>query len=268
MHLRNFTCFGIHEVTIIINETMKIKSILISQPQPENTSSYSKLTANSNLKVDFRPFIHVEGMNTKEVRLQKIDFSQFTAVILTSRNAVDHYFRLAEEMRYKVPSTMKYFCQSEAIAHYLQRYIVYRKRKIFVGERHIDDLLSYFQKYPEEKYMLPTSNVMKDTIPNKLDEFGINWKRAVLYKTVYSDLSDLENIKYDVLVFYSPSGIESLFMNFPNFEQNNTKIAAFGQATIKAAEKAGLSINIPAPTKETPSMTMALERFIQNNNKK
>ncbi len=247
---------------------MKIKSILISQPQPENTSPFTKLTKEQNLKVDFRPFIHVEGANTKDVRLQKIDFSQFTAVILTSRNAVDHYFRLAEEMRFNVPSTMKYFCQSEAIAHYLQRYIVYRKRKIFVGERSLEDLEPYFKKYPDEKYLLPTSDILKETVPAKLDDLGINWKRAILYRTVCSDLSDLEKITYDVLVFYSPSGIESLFENFPNFAQNNTKIAAYGQATIKAAKEAGLNIDIPAPTKETPSMTMALEKYIEKQNKK
>ncbi len=247
---------------------MKIKSILISQPQPGDVSPYNTLTKDNNLQVDFRPFIHVEGATTKDVRLQKIDFSQFTAVILTSRNAVDHYFRLAEEMRYTVPATMKYFCQSEAIAHYLQRYIVYRKRKIFVGGRHIEDLQPSFKKYPKEKFLLPSSDVLNPSIPKSLKEMGIKFQRAILYKTVYSDLSDLENITYDVLVFYSPSGIESLFENFPNFAQNSTKIAAYGKATIKAAEKAGLKIDIPAPTNDTPSMTMALEQYIKNNNKK
>ncbi len=247
---------------------MKIKSILISQPKPGDTSPYNTLSKDNNLQVDFRPFIHVEGATTKDVRVQKIDFSQFPAVILTSRNAVDHYFRLAEEMRYNVPSTMKYFCQSEAVAHYLQRYIVYRKRKIFVGQKHIEDLEPQFKKYPSDKYLLPSSDVMNPNVPKTLKKMGVKFQRAILYKTVYSDLSDLENITYDVLVFYSPSGIESLFKNFPNFAQNNTKIAAFGQATIKAAEKAGLNIDIPAPTKETPSMTMALEQYIRNNNKK
>lgn len=246
---------------------MKIKSILISQPEPGEGSPYASLTKENNLKIDFRPFIHIEGASTKDVRLQKIDFSQFSAVIFTSRNAVDNYFRLAEEMRYSVPSTMKYFCQSEAIAHYLQRYIVYRKRKIFIGGKNLEDLEVQFKKYPNEKYMLPSSDVLKDEIPDTLNKFNIDWKRAILFKTVSSDLSDLKNITYDVLVFYSPSGIQSLFENFPDFRQNETKIAAYGQATIKAAQDAGLIIDIPAPTNETPSMTMALENFIKKTNK-
>ena len=244
---------------------MKIKSILISQPEPTGDASpYANLTKQSNLKIDFRPFIHVEGVSTKEVRMQKIDFSQFSAVILTSRNAVDHYFRLAEEMRFTVPTTMKYFCQSEAIAFYLQRYIIYRKRKIYVGQKKLEDLEPFFKKYPSEKFLVPTSDSMNDEIPTALNKFKLDWQRAVLFKTVCSDLSDLKNIKYDVLVFYSPYGIKSLFENFPKFAQNDTKIAAYGQATIQAAQDAGLVIDIPAPTKETPSMTMALEKFIKN----
>ena len=207
-------------------------------------------------------------MNSKEVRTQKIDLSKFTAIILTSRNAVDHFFRIAEEMRFKVPDTMKYFCQSEAVAYYLQKYVVYRKRKIYVGTRTFSELLKLIKKHKNEKFLLPSSDKLKPLIPVELDSLGVQWKRAILYKTVVSDLSDLEDVFYDVLVFFSPSGIDSLFKNFPNFKQNNTRIAVFGNSTVKAANEAGLKCNITAPTPETPSMTMALERYIKQVNKR
>lgn len=194
--------------------------------------------------------------------------SQFTAIILTSRNAVDHYFRLAEEMRFKVPDSMKYFCQSEAVAYYLQKYVVYRKRKIYVGKMNFTDLVPLFKKYKEEKYLLPSSDVLKPTVPEALDQLQLDWKRGIFYKTVISDLSDLSDVLYDVLVFFSPSGIESLLKNFPEFKQNNTRIAVFGNSTIKAAADAGLRIDIKAPTPETPSMTMALQKYISLENKK
>lgn len=248
---------------------MKVKTILVSQPEPKmDNSPYARLIDKEKVKVDFRPFIHVEGVDAKSVRQQKIDLSQFTAVILTSRNAVDHYFRLAEEMRFKVPDSMKYFCQSEAVAYYLQKYVVYRKRKIYVGKMNFADLVPLFKKYKEEKYLLPSSDVLKPTVPEALDQLQLDWKRGVFYKTVISDLSDLSDVLYDVLVFFSPSGIESLLKNFPEFKQNNTRIAVFGNSTIKAATDAGLRIDIKAPTPETPSMTMALQKYINTENKK
>lgn len=248
---------------------MKVKTILVSQPEPKmENSPYARLIDKEKVKVDFRPFIHVEGVDAKSVRQQKIDLSQFTAVILTSRNAVDHYFRLAEEMRFKVPDSMKYFCQSEAVAYYLQKYVVYRKRKIYVGKMNFADLVPLFKKYKEEKYLLPSSNVLKPTVPETLDQLQLDWKRGIFYKTVISDLSDLSDVLYDVLVFFSPSGIESLLKNFPEFKQNNTRIAVFGNSTIKAATDAGLRIDIKAPTPETPSMTMALQKYISTENKK
>ncbi|MDB4605085.1 uroporphyrinogen-III synthase [Flavobacteriaceae bacterium] len=248
---------------------MKVKTILVSQPEPKmENSPYARLIDKEKVKVDFRPFIHVEGVDAKSVRQQKIDLSQFTAVILTSRNAVDHYFRLAEEMRFKVPDSMKYFCQSEAVAYYLQKYVVYRKRKIYVGKMNFADLVPLFKKYKEEKYLLPSSDVLKPTVPETLDQLQLDWKRGVFYKTVISDLSDLSDVLYDVLVFFSPSGIESLLKNFPEFKQNNTRIAVFGNSTIKAATDAGLRIDIKAPTPETPSMTMALQKYISTENKK
>lgn len=231
-------------------------------------SPYLRLIEKEKVKVDFRPFIHVEGVDAKSVRQQKIDLHHFTAIILTSRNSVDHFFRIAEEMRFKVPDTMKYFCQSEAVAYYLQKYVVYRKRKIYVGKRFFNELIPLFKKYKDEKFLLPSSDVLKPIVPETLDEVGISWKRGIFYKTVISDLSDLRNVYYDVLVFFSPSGIESLLKNFPDFKQNDTRIAVFGNSTIKAATDAGLRIDIQAPTPETPSMTMALQKYITSVNKK
>ena len=242
----------------------KVKTILVSQPEPNSENSpYTRLKEKHNLTIDFRPFIHVEGVEAKEVRQQKIDFNDFDSVILTSRNSVDHYFRLAEEMRFKVPDSTKYFCLSEAVAYYLQKYVVYRKRKIYVGERSVMDLEATFKKFKDDRYLLPSSDILKPVIPNFLDRLELNWKRAQLYKTVVSDLSDLRDVYYDILVFFSPSGIESLFKNFPDFEQNNTRIAVYGNTTVKAADEAKLRIDIKAPTEDTPSMTMAIEKYIK-----
>ncbi len=245
---------------------MKVKTILVSQPKPKTQQSpYFELANKMKVKVDFRSFIHVEGVTAKEVRKQKIDFSNFTAIIFTSRNAVDNYFRLAEEMRFTVPNDMRYFCLSEAISYYLQKYVVYRKRKIYVGKRTFDDLAKLIKKHSEEKFLLPSSDKLKPSIPKILDEMKVDWTAATLFKTVVSDLSDLENVFYDVLVFFSPSGIKSLYENFPNYKQNKTKFACFGNTTVKAAEEAGLEVQIKAPTPETPSMTMALEKYIKES---
>ena len=248
---------------------MKVKTILVSQPEPKmENSPYSRLIEKEKVKVDFRPFIHVEGVDAKSVRQQKIDLTSYTAIILTSRNAVDHFFRISEEMRFKVPDSMKYFCQSEAVAYYLQKYVVYRKRKIYVGKRNFQDLQPLFKKYKDESYLLPSSDVLKQDTPETLDQLGVKWERGIFYKTVISDLSDLRNVYYDVLVFFSPSGIESLLKNFPDFEQKETRIAVFGNSTVEAATEAGLRIDIKAPTPETPSMTMALQKYINSVNKK
>ena len=248
---------------------MKVKTILVSQPAPKTeTSPYFDLSEKQKVKVDFRSFIHVEGIPTKEIRAQKIDLSNFSAIILTSRNAVDHFFRIAKEMRFTVPDDMKYFCQSEAVAYYLQKYVVYRKRKIYVGTRTFPDLIKIIKKHKEEKFLLPCADKLKSLIPQELDKLDITWKKAELYRTVVSDLTDLENVMYDVLVFFSPSGIDSLFKNFPKFKQNDTRIAVFGNSTIKAVEERGLRVDIAAPTPETPSMTMALEKYIKGVNGK
>ncbi|PSG90075.1 uroporphyrinogen-III synthase [Aurantibacter aestuarii] len=248
---------------------MKVKTILVSQPEPKvENSPYFDLSEKHKVKIDFRPFIHVEGVPAKEIRQEKIDLTKFTGIILTSRNAVDHFFRVADEMRFKVPDTMRYFCQSEAVAYYLQKYVVYRKRKIYVGKRTFSELVPLIKKYKDEKFLLPTTDKVKDEIPEILNDLKIDWKQATFYRTVISDLSDLENVFYDILVFFSPSGIESLFHNFPDFKQNDTKIAVFGNTTIKAVEEKGLRVDIAAPTPETPSMSMALMKYIDKENKK
>lgn len=247
---------------------MKVKTILISQPEPKaENSPYADLESKLKVKIDFVPFIHVEGVDIKEVRQQKIDLQKFSAIIMTSRNAVDNFFRIAEEMRYEIPDTLKYFCQSEAVAYYLQKYVIYRKRKIYVAKRTFEDLVEIMKKHKEEKFLLPSSDVLKPNVPKELNKLGVDWTRAIFYKTVTSDLSHLKEVYYDILVFFSPSGIKSLFENFPDFEQKNTKIAVFGNSTIKAAKEKGLKVNIKVPTPETPSMTMALEKYIKTQNK-
>ena len=245
---------------------MNIKSILVSQPEPKTQKSpFRDLADKFKLKVDFRSFIHVEGIVSQEFRKDRINLGDFSAVILTSRMAVDHYFRIAGETRFAVPDDMKYFCISEAVAYYLQNYVVYRKRKIFFGKQSFIDLIETINKHNSEKFLVPCSDIQRKIIPELLTKHEINYKNAVLYKTVCSDLSDLEEVKYDILVFYSPSGIQSLVKNFPDFQQNGTKIAAFGPTTAKAAEELGLRIDIKAPMPGIPSMTMAIEDFIKTN---
>ena len=247
---------------------MKVKTILVSQPEPKvENSPYFELQQKHKIKIDFRPFIHVEGVNAKEIRLQKIDLNNFTAIILTSKNAVDHFFRVADEMRYKVPEGLKYFCQSEAVAFYLQKYVVYRKRKIYVGQKDFIDLTTLLKKYKDEKFLLPASDQLNAEAPIILNNLKVDWTQAVFYKTVMSDLSDLADVYYDVLAFFSPTGIKSLFMNFPDFEQNETRIAVFGSTTQKEALEHGLRVDIMAPTPESPSMTMALDKYISKVNK-
>ena len=190
--------------------------------------------------------------------------SQYTGIIFTSKNAIDHYFRLAEEMRFAVPDSMRYICQSEAIANYLQKHIVYRKRKISFGERTFADLLPLFKKFPSEKYLLPASDILSPDIQTVLETSGIEWTKASMYKTVSSDLSEINIDEYDMLVFFSRQGIKSLHENFKNFNQDKVKVAVFGATTEQAAKDAGLRIDVMAPSKESPSMTMAIEKYIRN----
>lgn len=245
---------------------MKVKSILVSQPEPSTAKSpYFELAEKNSLKIDFRPFIQVEGVPAKEFRQTRIQLLEHTAVIFTSRTAIDHFFRIAQELRITVPDSMKYFCISEATAFYLQKYIVYRKRKIFYGNGRFADLITVMKKHKSEKFLVPLSDIHKQDIPTLLEKEGYEYTKAILYRTVSADLSDLADIKYDVLVFFSPSGIKSLYQNFPEFEQNSTRIACFGPSTAKAVRDAGLRLDIEAPTAQAPSMTMALEQYIKKN---
>ncbi|MFM2207991.1 MAG: hypothetical protein RL213_1966 [Bacteroidota bacterium] len=247
---------------------LKVKSILVTQPKPETEKSpYFDLAKKFSLKIDFRPFIQVEPVSAKDFRKDKVNIAEHSAVILTSRNAADHFFRICNELRIQVPETMKYFCVSESTAYYLQKFVVFRKRKIFFGKQTISDLMDVLKKHKKEKFLVPCTDIHKQEIFETLDAHGLDYTKAVIYKTVASDLSDLENVNYDCLVFFSPSGITSLLKNFPKFKQNNTRIAAFGPATAQAVLDAGLRLDIQAPVPAAPSMTMALEQYIKKANK-
>jgi uroporphyrinogen-III synthase len=244
----------------------KVKTILVSQPKPER-SPYYELEKKYGLQIDWRPFIHVEEVSAKEFRKQKVRPDEFSAVIFTSKNSVDHFFRICEDMRIKMSQETKYFCLTEAIANYLQKFIVYRKRKVFAGKRTIQDLATALKKHRNnETFLLPCSNLGAQAVQKFLDANNFKWKDAMMYRTVSSDLSDLSDVKYDVLVFFSPLGIKSLYENFPDFSQDETRMAVFGNSTCREVEERGLTINIKAPAPETPSMTMALEKYLQLSN--
>ncbi|MBX9853770.1 MAG: uroporphyrinogen-III synthase [Cytophagaceae bacterium] len=249
------------------NRCTKVSSILVTQPAPtDEKSPYYILAKKYGIKVDFRPFIEVVGVDLKEFKKQKIDILAHTAVIFTSRNAVDNYFRICAESKIEVPAEMKYFCVSEQTANYLQKYIVIRKRKIFVGQKTASDLCEIIKKHKSETFLYPCSDIRKDDIPIFLKENDYKFSEAVIYNTVASDLSDLAEVNYDVIAFFSPSGVHSLFTNFPKFKQNKTRIAAFGPTTAKAVKDAGLILDIEAPLPNAPSMTGALELYIKKAN--
>lgn len=243
-----------------------VRTILVSQPKPEK-SPYYELEKKYGLQIDWRPFIHVEGVDVKEFRKFRVRPNEFSAVIFTSKNSVDHFFRICEEMRIKMSQETKYFCITEAIANYLQKFIVYRKRKVFFGNRSIEDLAAPLKKHKAETFLLPCSNLGAKDVTQFLEENHFNWKDALMYRTLSSDLSDLSDVTYDVLVFFSPQGIQSLYENFPDFKQNDTRIAVFGNSTRHAVEERGLKANIKAPAPEAPSMAMALELYLQKSNK-
>ena len=252
----------------IVNDRMrKVKSILVTQESPADANSpYLKLAEKFNVKIDFIPFIQVEPVPVKEFRKQKIEILNYTAVIFTSRNAVDHFFHICAELKIEMPPDMKYFCISEQTSNYLQKYIVIRKRKIFTGLKTAQDLLEILKKHKNEKYLFPCSDIRKNEIPDFLRSNGYDFSEAIIYHTVASNLSHLKDVFYDVLAFFSPSGINSLIVNFPDFKQNNTRIAAFGPTTAKAVRDAGLILDIEAPLPNAPSMTGALELYIRKAN--
>jgi len=246
--------------------TKKISSILVTQPKPTNDNSpYLSIANKYGIKVDFREFIQVDPVPYKEFRKEKINILEHTAIIFTSRNAVDHFFRICAESKIEMPAEMKYFCISEQTAYYLQKYIVLRKRKLFTGEKTATDLFDIIKKHKNEKFLYPCSNIRKDEIPKFMRDNNFQFNEATIYKTVPADLSDLAEVKYDCLTFFSPSGIHSLFINFPDFVQGNTRIAAFGPTTAQAVLDAGLELDIVAPMPNAPSMTGAIEHYIQEH---
>ena len=244
----------------------RISSILVTQPKPTNdVSPYFTIAEKYGIQVDFREFIDVQPVSYKDFRREKINILEFTAVIFTSRNAVDHFFRICQEAKLEMPAEMKYFCISEQTANYLQKYIVLRKRKLFVGERTAADLFDVIKKHKGEKFLYPCSDIRKDDLPVFMRANNLKFSEAVIYRTVASDLSDLSDVKYDCIAFFSPSGISSLFINFPNFVQDGTRLAAFGPTTAKAVVDAGLILDIEAPHPNAPSMTGAIEAYIRRH---
>ncbi len=246
----------------------KVKKILISLSKPEGKSPYASLEKKHKVKIHFRPFMHVAEITAMEFKEQRISILNHDSVIFTSKNAMDHYFGMMEKLRLKVPDFMKYFCVSEAIAHYLQNFITYRKRKVFTGEQTLASLIPVMQKHKESKFIFPCSDLLKKAKNVSLEESGLDYTKAQMYKVDCSDLSDLSDVKYDILVFFSPTGVKSLLQNFPNFKQEETRIAVFGPTTIKSVEDNGLRVDISAPNKKSPSMLMALDQYIKEANKR
>lgn len=248
---------------------MKIKNILVSQPQPPDLekSPYGELSTRFGLNIVFEKFIKVEGVSAQEFRRAKGSFTGHTAIILTSRHAVDHFFRMAKELRFEIPDSLKYFCISESTAYYLQKYVQYRKRKIFYGKQNFPDLLEVILKHSEEKFLLPTSDIHKKSMFDLLDKAEINYTNALIYRTVAANLSHVNMSDFDLLIFFSPAGIKSLQSNFPDYKQEKQLIAAFGATTAKAVSQAGFKLDIPAPTQTAPSMTMAIEEYLTKKEK-
>lgn len=245
---------------------MKIKHILVSQPEPADVqkSPYANLINKYKAKIDFYKFIRIDGVEASEVRQDHVKLNEYTAIIMTSRNAVDHFFRIAKEMRYTVPDDMKYFCVNESTALYLQHYIQFRKRKIFFGKQTFADLVEIMKKHKEEMFFLPSSNIItNEDYSAMMSEAKLNFKKSMLFRTVPADLHEIDITKYDMLVFFSPAGIDSLKVNFPNFEQGDTVIGVLGASTAKAVVDAGLTLSFSAPTKTAPSITMAIEEYIE-----
>ncbi|HET8572721.1 MAG TPA: uroporphyrinogen-III synthase [Edaphocola sp.] len=253
-----------------IIEKKKIEQILITQPKPESEKSpYFELARKYGVQLDFFPFIRVEGLSAKEFRKQKLNLSDFTGVILVSRNAVDHFFRICEEIKFKVSQDMKYFCASEAVALYLQKFILYRKRKVFFSpDGSSEGLVEVLQKYREkENFIFPVSEHTKNDVSPLLIEAGFTFSEAVLYRTVSNEVKDILKNKYDVIVFFSPFSVETLMNNKPRFKQADTLIGAFGNTTSKAVEDSGLKLSIKAPMPNMPSMVAALDHFLCEESK-
>jgi uroporphyrinogen-III synthase len=243
-----------------------IKKILVSQPRPSSEKSpYYDIASRFNVELVFRPFIKVEAITAKEFRAQHVSILDYTAIVFTSRHAIDHFFNLAKELRINIPEDMKYFCVTETISLYIQKYVQYRKRKVFFGTTgKVDDLIPTMVKHKTEKYLVPMSDVHNDSLTRMLDAKKLQHKECVMYRTVSNDFTpeEVEIFDYDMLIFFSPSGIESLTKNFPDFQQDKVAIATFGPATAKAARDAGLRLDLEAPSEKYPSMTGALQHYL------
>ncbi len=246
-----------------------IKKILVSQPKPTSEKSpYYDIANKFNVELVFRPFIKVESISTKEFRAQKVNILDYTAVVFTSRHAIDHFFTMAKELRVNIPEDMKYFCVTETIALYIQKYVQYRKRKVFFGDTgRVNDLVPTMVKHKSEKYLIPMSDVHNNNLANLLDSKKLQYRECVMYKTVSNDFTptEIETFDYDMLIFFSPAGIESLCKNFPDFKQEKIAIATFGPTTAKAAKEAGLRLDIEAPSENYPSMTSALLHYLAHS---
>lgn len=244
-----------------------IKKILVSQPKPASEKSpYYEIASKYGVEIVFRPFIKVESLSSKEFRQQKISILDHTAVVFTSRHAIDHFFQLCKEMRIAIPEDMKYFCITETVALYIQKYVQYRKRKVFFGSTgKINDLIPTMVKHKTEKYFVPLSDVHNDEIKDLLDAKKLQHTEGVMYRTVSNDFAPDEPFDYDMLIFFSPSGIQSLLKNFPDFKQGDTVIGTFGPTTAKAVRDAGLRLDLEAPSPEFPSITAALEDYVKKH---
>lgn len=253
--------------TVTPTETFKpVRSILVSQREPER-NPFARLAKKYDLRIDWRSFIEVRGLEEKEFRKQRVRPDEFSAIIFTSKLAIEHFFRICKAMRIEMSQDTKYYCMTEAIANYLQKFIVYRKRKVFFGQRTIQDLAPTLKKHrSKEKFLLPSGNLGAEFVSKYLDDNNFDWTRALMYRTVSSDLSDLENVFYDILVFYSPLGIESLYENFPDFKQKDTRMAVAGRKTLSACEERGLAVNIKPEPPKVPSMEMALDNYLKKSN--
>lgn len=277
MHAENFACgsnccgyFWIIEIIDFQRNKiieMKIKNILFSQPQPVDLdkSPYKNMITKYGVHLTFEKFIKIEGVTANEFRLDKVYLQEYGAIIFTSRNAIDHLFRIAKEMRYEMPDSMKYYCNSEFTAAYIQKYVQYRKRKVFHGKQTLDEIMDVIAKNKDDKFLFPCSDVQGQGITNILDENNVNYKRVTIYNTVSSDITHLDLKKFDMIVLFTPAGVKSLFDNYPDFEQGDIIFGGFGENTIQAMKEANLRVDIVAPTDKNPSMTMAIEEFLKNN---
>jgi uroporphyrinogen-III synthase len=249
---------------------LKIRNILVSQPQPSDfeKSPYAEIARKFSVNITFRQLIRIEGVPAKDFRKDRINILDYSAIVFTSKNAVDHFFRICKEMRVEVPETMKYFSISESTAYYLQKYVQFRKRKIFHSKENFSLLVELIRKHKNEKFLLPCSDVHKQDVPKMLEDIKVSYKKAIIYRTLASDMSDIDITKFDMIVFFSPSGVKSLFKNYPDFKQGNIVIAALGPSVAKAVKDAGLRLDIEAPTKVAPSITTAIEQYLSKECRK